>query len=190
MTNEYSLPGVSVAVTHRDQERINRFKAKRMAEETEAVWASDFERVKSFLSGRAYRFPKAPGGHYSHEHPEESRTTHELETSWFNGLQSDATESGNSMPSQSVVDETKRIVIGLRPHLPATTDVYTMEGGEIAVEVFGKQGRGFLLVCEPAGGALCAITIDNVSRRARYESSNTLPDGFLREGLQAVMWQF
>ena len=85
-----------------------------------------------------------------------------------------------------MADETKRIVLGLRTYLSSNTDVYTMEDGEIAVEVFGSPGRGFLLVCEPAGGALCIVTVDGVSRRARYESSAILPDNFLKDGLRDV----
>lgn len=113
-------------------------------------------------------------------------TTIGMVDSWFKNLESDAADAGNPMPGQNVIDETKRIVLHLRPHLPPDSDVYTFERGKIAVEVFGHPGRGFLLICEPGGSALCIVTIDGVSRRARYESSAALPDGFLKEGLQEV----
>ncbi len=106
--------------------------------------------------------------------------------SWFKNLESDAADAGNPTPAQDVIDEAKRIVLGLRPYLPPDSDVYTLEKGKIAVEIFGQHGRGFLLICEPGGSALCIVTIDSVSRRARYESSAALPDGFLKEGLQEV----
>ena len=106
--------------------------------------------------------------------------------SWFDGLESDADEAGIAMPSMDVVAEAKRIVLGLNGYLPSNTDVYTLEEGKVVVEVFGSTGRGLQLICEPNGGALCLVTVDKASRRARYESSAILPDGFLKEGLRAV----
>ena len=62
MTTPYSLPGVFAAGIRQDRERINSFKAKRMAEEAEAVWANDFEHVNRYhLGGHAYRFLKTHG---------------------------------------------------------------------------------------------------------------------------------
>ena len=106
---------------------------------------------------------------------------------WFKGLDAEAKSAGNPAPAQNVVEEAKRIVLGLRPLLPLDSDVHTWDDGEVAIEVFGVLGHGFLLLCEPDGSALCVVTVDNVSRRARYESSADLPDGFLREGLQEVL---
>lgn len=105
---------------------------------------------------------------------------------WFGGLEEDADSAGNPTPSQGVIDEARRIVLGLRQLLPAETNVHTWDDGEVAVEVFGARGRGFLLLCEPGGAATCVVTMGNLSRRARYDSSSILPDGFLREGLLDV----
>ena len=133
-------------------------------------------------------------GRYGNEHifqqlqPSPFSISDDLVEDCFKNLESDAADVGNPMPAQSVVDEAKRIVLGLRPHLPHNVDVYTMEEGKIAV--FGHSGRGFLLICEPGSSALCIVTIGSVSRRARYESSTTLPDGFLKEGLQEVQSVF
>ena len=118
---------------------------------------------------------------------EERFPVDELIDEWFVGLEDNADSAGIPTPSQSVVDEARRIVLGLRRLLPADTDVHTWDDGEVAVEVFGARGRGFLLLCESGGGALCVVTVDKVARRARYESSANLPDGFLREGLQEVL---
>ena len=101
----------------------------------------------------------------------------------FGGLKADAIDAGNPIPPQEVVDEAKRIVRRLNQNLLDDCDVYTLEEGKVAIEVFGLPGHGFLLICEPGGGALCIVTYRGVSRRARYESSATLPDGFLHEGL-------
>ena len=88
------------------------------------------------------------------------------------------------MPSADVFSEAKRIVRQL--HLPEDADLYVLDGG-IAVELYGSPGHGFLLICEPGGGALCIVTVAGVSRRARYESSDVLPDGFVVEGLASVL---
>ena len=101
----------------------------------------------------------------------------------FDGIERDARENGNPVPTQAVVDEAKRIARGLDQTLLDECDVYTLEEGKIAIEVFGLPGHGFLLICEPGGNALCIVTERGVSRRARYESSSSLPDGFLHEGL-------
>ena len=106
---------------------------------------------------------------------------------WFSGLEAEAENAGNPMPSQTVKDEVKRIMRGLRRLLPPHTDVHTWDDGEVAVEVFGERGRGFLLLCEPGGSALCVVTVSNVAGRTRYESSADLPDGFLRERLREVL---
>jgi hypothetical protein len=105
---------------------------------------------------------------------------------WFDKLIEEVTDDAEPMPPTPVLDEAKRIVRQLRQHLPPDTDVYPMDGGKIAVELYGDSGHGFLLVCEPGGSALCIVTVNGVSRRARYESSDTLPDGFVLEGLKDV----
>jgi hypothetical protein len=105
---------------------------------------------------------------------------------WFSGLDQDAEENGNLMPPMALIEEAKRIVGGLERDLLEECDVYTLEKGEVAIEVFGEHGYAFLLICELDGRALCIIAEPNRSRRARYESSESLPDNFLRDGLIAV----
>ena len=124
--------------------------------------------------------------HPSIPSPEEAALPKEAIDAWFDGLEADAEHAGIPMPSQTVIDEAKRIVLGLSRDLPHDTDVYTLEEGKIVVEVFGSDGRGFQLICEPNGSALCLVTEGNASRRARYENSVILPDGFIKEGLRAV----
>ena len=91
-----------------------------------------------------------------------------------------------STTDDNVLSEAKRIVLQLRTRLPANTDIYSMDDGKVAVELYGSSGRGFLLVCEPKGSALCIVTVNGVSRRARYQTSRDLPDGFVSDGLKAV----
>ena len=54
------------------------------------------------------------------------------------------------------------------------------------VPVAGEAGCAFLLVCEPGGSALCVVTANGVSWRARYKTSQGLPDNFVREGIGDV----
>ena len=105
---------------------------------------------------------------------------------WFARMSQEADATGDSMPSENDVEEAKRIVQALWEHLPNDTDIYLMEERKVAIEVHGKPGRAFLLVCEPGGSALCIVTVNGVSRRARYESSLNLPDCFILEGLGEV----
>ena len=101
----------------------------------------------------------------------------------MDSIEQDAANSGNPAPSQEVIEEAKRIANGLDQKSLEDCDVYSLEAGKIALEVFGQPGHGFLLICEPGGSALCIVTCRGVSRRARYESSDHLPDGFLTKGL-------
>ena len=105
---------------------------------------------------------------------------------WFAELSDETDDTGEPAPSEHVIEEAKRIVQRLHDQLPADTDVYSMDGGKIAVELYGEAGYAFLLVCEPGGSSLCAVTVRGVSRWARYESSNGLPDNFVRDGIGDV----
>ena len=106
---------------------------------------------------------------------------------WFVRLAEEAAESGEALPDQRTLDEAKRLVRSMQELLPGNTDVYVFDEGKIAIELYGRVGHGFLLVCEPGEKALCIVTVAGVPRRARYESSATLPDGFVREGVEAVL---
>lgn len=112
--------------------------------------------------------------------------TDEVIDNWFRALSEETSDASLPMLSERVLDEARRIVRALRRQLPLDTDVYPMDEGKVAIELYGEFGHGFLLVCEPGGSALCIVTVDGISRRARYESSSVLPDGFLQEGLRDV----
>ena len=112
--------------------------------------------------------------------------TDEVVDNWFRARSEETSDASLPMLSERVLDEARRIVRALRRQLPLDTDVYPMDEGKVAIELYGEFGHGFLLVCEPGGSALCIVTVDGISRRARYESSSVLPDGFLQEGLRDV----
>ena len=117
----------------------------------------------------------------------EPSVSDETVESWFDGLDRDTKEPGTILPIPSVYQEAKRIVGALRNYLPSDVDIYTMDEGKIAIEAFGSKGYGFLLICERDQRAVCLVTTKDSSRRARYENSTILPDGFLLEGLYEVV---
>ena len=169
------------------EELTSDLRARRRSEDTSATVIRRISLSFALEGGMSvHRHLEAFPHHPSVPSPEEAALPKEAIDAWFNGLEADAENSGIPMPSQTVIDEAKRIVMGLSRHLPHDTDVYTLEEGKIVVEVFGSDGRGFQLICEPNGSALCLVTEGNASRRARYENSVILPDGFIQEGLRAV----
>ena len=66
---------------------------------------------------------------------------------------------------------------------PRYFEVYPTPDGEIAIDAPGGYNRSVLLLCDSQGGALCLVNIDGNHRRARYSSSESLPDSFVREAL-------
>ena len=107
---------------------------------------------------------------------------------WFDDMVAEwLLEEGTPLNSE-VLEEVKRIAQGLHGRLPENTDVSVMDddGNEIGIEIHGGRGFAFLLICEPNKEALCIVIANGVSRRARYEDSSALPDGFVFEGLRDV----
>ena len=66
---------------------------------------------------------------------------------------------------------------------PRRFEVYPTPDGEIAIDAPGGHGRSVLLLCGSEGGALCLVNMSGEHRRARYSTTETLPDGFVREAL-------
>ena len=62
-------------------------------------------------------------------------------------------------------------------------EVYPMPDGEIAIDACDGRGSSVLLLCDSDGGALCLVNMEGKHRRARYSSTEDLPDGFVREAL-------
>ena len=163
-------------------------KLRRMARQRNSTTGPDSLGLSVFASFLNRRSTTRPfeDSHFPELFEEDSLTDDEIDR-WFVTLTRDASDAGEPLPSTNVIDEAKRIVRNLRHRLPQNTDVYSMDRGKVAVELYGNHGHGFLLVCEPGGGALCTVTAKGVSRRARYEISSTLPDGFLVEGLEEIL---
>ena len=67
-------------------------------------------------------------------------------------------------------------------------DVFPCEDGQVAIEA-RSAGAAFTLYCEPDRSALCLVTVNRVSRRARYQDSGRLPDCFVEEALRDLAEQ-
>ena len=106
-------------------------------------------------------------------------------TAMFRDFEADALEAVQQIPSDEVVAELRRIVTAMYRMWPTEYDVYAMDGQTAAMEIQRGPGNGaLLLVCEPGRQALCIVTKDSISRRARYQDSTMLPDGFIADGMR------
>ena len=69
---------------------------------------------------------------------------------------------------------------------PRRYEVYPTRDGEIAIDAPGGPGRSVVLLCNSDGGALCLVNMNCKHRRARYNSTEVIPDGFIRESLDEL----
>ena len=102
----------------------------------------------------------------------------------LNRIPEESSEAGHDTPPSSVIREARRIVRGMLRRWARDYDIYPMDERRVAVEVDGGFGKRMLLVCEDGGSTLCIVTVHRVSRRARYEDSRALPDGFVWDALR------
>ncbi len=109
----------------------------------------------------------------------------ELVKRCLHDLDEDARQQDVEIDSE-VRSEVERILLTLN-RLPDDVSVVADDGGAAEIEVFNVPHGGFVLRCEPGGGALCVVSIDRFNRRARYQDSQMLPDGFVERGLRDVL---
>ncbi len=101
-------------------------------------------------------------------------------------IESDALGMGYDVPSDDVVSVAERILLRMYAYRQLSYHVCSMSGGRVAIGVDGGFGHSMLVVCEPGNTALCVVTTNRVSRRARYRNSGFLPDDFVRQGLRQM----
>ena len=116
------------------------------------------------------------------------------DTSWPDGAFNDAlqdlqeannaaAEEGFSPPSNKAMDNAERLLKEMYAVSSRRYEVYPTPDREIAIDAPGGHGRSVILLCDSNGGALCLVNMNGKHRRARYSSTEILPDGFLREAL-------
>ena len=98
----------------------------------------------------------------------------------------EAREDDFPEPSQRALKIAKRLLRDLYRLHPCRLETYPTPDGEIALVVPGGFGRSVVLLCDSDGGVLCLVNLNGEHRRARYSNATMLPDGFVREALEAL----
>lgn len=99
------------------------------------------------------------------------------------GVAEDAQEEGYPAPSDLAFENARRLLPAICQLTPHPVAVYADPDDGIAIDISGGFGRSVLLLCESDGGTLLMVNLDGEHRRARYDNTHTLPDGFIREAL-------
>lgn len=102
----------------------------------------------------------------------------------LSNIEEDALNMEYPLPTSLAIDEARRIITAMNEYRPLDYEVFAMPDGEVGISVSGPFGRSMLLVCESNGGARCVVTVNRVSRQARYDESKFLVDDFVKEGLR------
>ncbi len=95
----------------------------------------------------------------------------------------EARDEGFPQPSELALENAERLLREMYGISPRRFEVYPTPDGEIAVDAPDGQGRSVILLCDSEGGALCLVSLNGHHRRARYSTTETLPDGFVHEAL-------
>lgn len=104
----------------------------------------------------------------------------------LDGVVEDAREEGYPIPSDLAFQNARRLLPEICQLTPRPVAVYADPYDGIAIDISGGFGRSVLVLCESGGSALCSVNLDGEHRRARYDNTRTLPDGFIREALAEV----
>lgn len=95
----------------------------------------------------------------------------------------EACDEGFPLPSDIALENAERLLREMYEISPRRFEVYPTPDGEIAIDAPDGQGRAVILLCDSEGGALCLVNLNGNHRRARYSTTETLPDGFVHEAL-------
>ena len=99
------------------------------------------------------------------------------------GVAEEAREEGYAVPSDLAFENARRLLPEICRLTPRPVAVYADPYDGIVIDISGGFGRSVGLHCESDGKALCMVNLDGEHRRARYDNTRTLPDGFIREAL-------
>ncbi len=113
--------------------------------------------------------------------PELTEALYDLRNVW-----DEAREEGFPVPSDTALQNAEVLLKEVYGIFPRRFEVYPTPDGEIAIDAPGGPGRSVLLLCGSEGGALCLVNMSGDHRRARYSTTETLPDGFVREALDEL----
>ena len=88
--------------------------------------------------------------------------------------------------SDIAVENAGRLLSEMYGISPRRFEVYPTPDGEIAIDAPGGRGRSVLLLCDSEGGALCLVNMNGDHCRARYSTTERLPDSFVRKALSGL----
>ena len=101
----------------------------------------------------------------------------------------EADEEGFPKPGGAALKNAKRLLREMYAISPRRYEVYPMPDGEVAIDAPDSRGSSVLLLCDSEGGALCLVNMKGKHRRARYSTTEALPDGFIREAMAELEQQ-
>lgn len=101
----------------------------------------------------------------------------------------EAREEGFPVPSDTALGNAERLLRRMHRISPRRFEVYPTPDGEIAIDAPGGYNRSVLLLCDSEGGTLCLVNMNGDHRRARYSTSDRLPDGFIQEALADLEYE-
>lgn len=127
----------------------------------------EFELIGEFVSHGAERFPVSL-----------AEALYDLDQ-----VTEEAGEEGFPAPSEKAVQNAKRLLRQMFHLSNRRYEIYPTQDGEVAIDAPDGPGRSVLLLCDSNGGALCMVNLPSGHRRARYFTTDMLPDGFVREAL-------
>ena len=120
--------------------------------------------------------------------PIAARVSDELNDALYDLQQAtdEAREEDFPLPSDTALEKAGRLLREMYGISPRRFEVYPAPDGEIAIDAPGGPGRSVLLLCNSERGALCLVNMNGDHRRARYSTTERLPDGFVREALAGL----
>lgn len=95
----------------------------------------------------------------------------------------EAREEEFPQPSDIALKNAERLLREMYRISPRRFEVYPTPDGKIAIDAPDGHERSVILLCDSEGGALCLVNLNGTHRRARYSTTETLPDGFVHEAL-------
>ena len=101
----------------------------------------------------------------------------------------EAIEEGFPAPSESALANANRLLKEIYGICRRRFEVYPTQDGDVAIDAPGGHGRSVLLLCDSQGGALCMVNMHGNHRRARYSTTEMLPDGFIRDALAELEYR-
>ncbi len=97
-----------------------------------------------------------------------------------------ALEEGLDAPHEVASSTARKLLSDMHRVLPGLYDVCPEEGGGVTLSAPSARGTAFTVECDASGAVECVVVLPARMRKATYSDAQDLPDGFIREALEAV----